>query len=152
MADRKGNPYHPFNFEVDVDGGGIGAGFAEFSGLGTEFEVAEYRAGTDKPNVVQKVFGKYKVSDVTLKRGVINSEKLFDWLKDMQNGDFEKGKRTVTVKMRDEANKNVVQSWTLIDAFPIKYTAPTLNAKGGGDVAMEELTLAVTDIQMSQEA
>lgn len=151
MPERK-TPYNAFNFQVDIDGGGIGAGFAEVSGLGAEIQMAEYRAGDDKPNAVQKIPGMYKVPDVTLKRGIIDSKKMFAWVKDLQKGKLEDAKRTVTVKLRDESNKNVVQVWTLLQAFPMKYTGPSLSAKGGGDVAMEELTLCVTDITYDQEA
>ena len=52
----------------------------------------------------------------------------------------------------DETNEKAVQSWVLIDAFPTKYTGPSLAAKGGGEVAMEELTLSVGDIQFQQGA
>ena len=42
----------------------------------------------------------------------------------------------------DEA-RNPVQLWTLRGVLPLKYTGPTLAAKGGGDAAMEELVLAI---------
>lgn len=35
-----------------------------------------------------------------------------------------------------------MQKWTLGNVVPMKYTGPTLAAKGGGDVAMEELVLS----------
>ena len=152
MADRT-SPYNNFNFIVEFSDGDIGAGFSEVSGLGTEITVAEYRNGNDKLNVVTKIAGIYKATDVTLKRGVIDSERLFDWLKELQGGGSESGgKRTLTVRLMDDANENPVQSWKLIDSFPTKYTAPSLTAKGGGDVAMEELSLSVFDIQYEQNA
>ena len=41
----------------------------------------EYRNGNDKENHVRKVPGLHKVGDVTLKRGIVNSKSLFDWIK-----------------------------------------------------------------------
>mgnify|MGYP002623838356 CR=1 FL=1 len=43
-----------------------------------------------------------------------------------------------------------MQQWTLINAFPMKYTGPTLAAKGGTDVAMEEWTLACEALKFEQ--
>ena len=47
----------------------------------------------------------------------------------------------MTITLHDEAQTKV-QSWILANVIPMKYTGPTLAAKGGGDVAMEELVLA----------
>jgi len=58
-------------------------------------------------------------------------------------------KRTVTVKLKNEdaTSAGAVVSWKLINAMPIKWTGPTLTAKGGSDVAIEELVLAVEHIE-----
>ena len=45
------------------------------------------------------------------------------------------------LRRSDEAG-TPVQKWTLGGVAPMKYTGPTLAAKGGGDVAMEELVLS----------
>ena len=73
MANRN-TPYGAFNFTVNFDGGEVFGGFSDVSGLGTEVTVAEYRNGNERENHVRKVAGVHKVSDVTLKRGVINSK------------------------------------------------------------------------------
>ena len=87
MADRN-SPYNAFNFTVAFGSGEIEGGFSEVSGLGTEITVAEYRNGSDKRNVVTKIAGMFKVSDVTLKRGIINSDAVFQMFK--ENGIFSK--------------------------------------------------------------
>ena len=48
--------------------------------------------------------------------------------------------RTVTIVLLDEA-RNAVLSLVLKNAQPKKWVGPTLAAKGGGEVAMEELHL-----------
>jgi phage tail-like protein len=151
MADRT-SPYSAFNFLVEFGNGDIQGGFSEVSGLGTEITASEYRNGSDRRNAVTKIPGMFKVPDVTLKRGVVNSDAVFNMFKALQNGDVANAKQTVTVTLLDETGGNAVQSWKLLDAFPIKYTGPSLSAKGGGDVAMEELTLSVGDIQYEQVA
>lgn len=151
MPDRD-SPYNAFRFTLDFGNGDIEGGFSEVSGLGTEITVAEYRNGNDARNVVTKIPGMFKVSDITLKRGIINSEAVFQMLRDLQDGKVEDAKQSVTVTLMDETGTNAVQKWVLIDAFLMKYTGPTLSAKGGGDVAMEELALSVGDIRYEQVA
>ncbi len=151
MPDRN-SPYNAFNFTVEFGNGDVQGGFSEVSGLGTEITVAEYRNGNDKRNTVTKIPGMFKAADVTLKRGIVNSEAVFKMFEDLQNGKVEDAKQTVTIILKDETGANDVQKWVLIDVFPTKYTGPSLSAKGGGDVAMEELALSVGDIQYEQVA
>ncbi|HEY2290953.1 MAG TPA: phage tail protein [Thermoanaerobaculia bacterium] len=137
-------PYGAFNFLVNLNGP-MGpqeplGGFSDVSGLGTEITVAEYRNGNEPENHVRKVPGVHKVSDVTLKRGIVNSSDLWAWIEDVRR--YGRGKqRDVVITLRDEAGKDV-ESWTLRGVIPMKWTGPTLAAKGGGDVAMEELVLS----------
>lgn len=149
MADRTA-PYGAFNFTVNLNGPNgpdtpLG-GFSDVSGIGTELTLAEYRNGNEKENHVRKIPGVHKVSDVTLKRGIVSSEDLWDWIKQVQR-EGTKGQRTVSITMKDEAGEDV-QTWVLRNVVPMKYTGPTLAAKGGGDVAMEELVLAAEGIDL----
>lgn len=148
------DPYAAFNFIVDR-GGGVDpestfGGFQEVSGLGTEVSVAEYRAGNDKANHVRKYATVFKSGDVTLKRGVMAVSDLYDWIKAVREGDRENSKRTVTVSLRNETGSEVVASWLLFGAQPIKLTGPALAAKGGGDVAIEEVVLSVERIDLEK--
>ena len=137
-------PYGAFNFLVNVNGPRgpeepLG-GFSDVSGIGTEITIAEYRNGNERENRVRKVPGVHKVSDVTLKRGIVNSSDLWEWIDDVRrNGPV--AQRDVVITLRDEAGRDV-EFWTLRGVVPMKYTGPTLAAKGGGDVAMEELVLS----------
>lgn len=148
MANRE-TPYGAFNFLVNINSDGVDpetvlGGFSDVSGLGVDIPVAEYRNGNEKENRVRKVSGVYKVSDVTLKRGIVSTKDLWRWIDDTRRtGPV--AQRDVVITLRDEAG-NDVQSWTLHNTVPTKYTGPTLAAKGGGDVAMEELVLAAESI------
>lgn len=137
-------PYGAFNFLVDL-GGGVAAGFSDVSGLTTELTVAEYRNGNEAENHVRKIPGVHKTSDVTCKRGLIGASELFEWIKQTRTDGY-KAKRTVVITLLDES-RNPVQKWKLAGAFPLKLTGPTLAAKGGGDVAMEELVLSVEGLE-----
>ncbi|HST50380.1 MAG TPA: phage tail protein [Pyrinomonadaceae bacterium] len=152
MAVHRDTPYGAFNFRLTADrfgdAGTIRAGFQEISGLGIEATVAEYRNGNDPENHVRKINGVYKVTDVTLKRGLIGDADFFGWLKDVRDGVQTNVLATVTIELMAEDHSGPVMSWKLTNARPIKYTGPTLNAKGGTDVAMEELVLACESISI----
>ena len=68
-------------------------------------------------------------------------DQLFDWIKETRTTGVAGKRKSVTITLHDEAQTKV-QSWVLANVIPMKYTGPTLAAKGGGDVAMEELVLA----------
>jgi phage tail-like protein len=142
--DERAHPYSAFNFAVQFVDQEISGGFSDVSGLGTEVTISEYRNGNDLENHVRKVPSTYKVSDVTLKRGIINSQDLWAWIEEVQTQGVG-AQRSVTITLRDEGGSDV-QSWTLYGVIPLKYTGPTLAAKGGGEVAMEELVLSAEAI------
>src|ERR1700687_3811821 len=101
MAVLRERPYVQFNYLVDLGNGstdGPEAGFQEISGIGMEVTVAEYRNGNEKENSVRKITGLNKSTDVTMKRGVIGSLNLYQWLDQIRNGD-QKALRTVTLQL-----------------------------------------------------
>jgi phage tail-like protein len=115
------HPYAQFNYLVD-----LGA------------EVAGPHAGFQECSRIQKLTGLNKSADVTLKRGLVNSAHLQQWL-DQVRKNHKAQHRTVKIKLQDEEHK-IVQTWKLLRARIIKHSGP-LNAKGG-DVAIEELVIA----------
>ncbi|MEW9553381.1 phage tail protein [Nonomuraea sp. NPDC050783] len=148
MAQRD-NPYGAFNFLVKLgdawDETQISGGFSDVSGLGNEVKFSEYRSGNDAANHVRKVANVNSTDDVTLKRGLIGDTRLFDWLRETRNGSFDP--RTVTIALQDEARTGTVCQWVLESAQPKKWVGPTLVAKGGGEVVMEELHLVAESIE-----
>lgn len=146
-------PYGVFNYLVNLGDGSEGevqGGFSEVSGLNAEVTVAEYRNGNDPVNYVRKIPAINKAGDVTLKRGVIGADNIYNWLEQIRNGDVT-AKRDVVIKLKNEdpTSSGAVVTWKLVQAMPIKWTGPTLTAKGGSDVAMEELVLSAETIIQS---
>lgn len=147
MATFRDNPYGAFNYLVSLGTGDestVVAGFSDVSGLGTEIAYSDYRNGNEKFNTVRKVANTFKNDDITLKRGLIGSTDLFQWFKRVSDGDHEP--RQVTITLLDEARQAVL-SFRLRNAQPKKWVGPTLAAKGGGEVAMEELHLVHEGIE-----
>lgn len=156
--ERKNRPYSQFNFTVswkeatDNKAGSLAedtaqAGFQEVSGLGMEITVAEYRAGNFLTNEPIKITGTVKTPDVTLKRGVIGSLDLYQWLHEVRNGS-QNHLKNVTIKLKAEDRGTTAQEWKLINARPIKYTGPSLTGKGT-DLAIEELVLSAERIELA---
>lgn len=149
MATERNNPYGAFNYLVSLgdknnDQEEVFGGFADVSGLGTEVSYSEYRNGNEKFNTARKIPNSHKVDDVTLKRGLCGSLKLYAWQKSVADGAY--APTTVTITLLDEARQPVA-TWVLRNAQPKKWTGPTLAAKGGGEVAMEELSLVHEGIE-----
>jgi phage tail-like protein len=145
------SPYGAFNFIIALgdaqgtgDEGTIIGGFSDVSGLGTDISYSEYRNGNEKFNTVRKVPNTHKNDDVTLKRGLVGSADLFAWIKTVRDGQADS--RQISITLLDEA-RSPVATWRLRNAQPKKWSGPTLAAKGGGEVAMEELHLVHEGIE-----
>ena len=139
-------PYGAFNFVVNFAGSELFGGFSDVTGLGSEITVAEYRYGNDLENHVRKIPGVHKVGDVTFKRGIIDSVPLWQWITETRTTGVN-AQKDVSITLLDEA-RAPVQKWLLRNAIPMKYTGPALAAKGGGDVAMEELVLSAEALEV----
>ena len=146
MPTNKRNKH--FNFVVDLGAGNTAGPQAAFQecNIGIEVTAAKYRKRNEKENSVQKITGLNKATDVTLKRGVIGSLDLYNWLNDIRNGN-QAATRDVTIQLQSEDHCEVVQTWKLIHTRIIKLVGEPMKAKGT-DVAMEELTLAYERLEM----
>jgi len=148
MAVQREHPYAQFNFLVDLGTGasdGPQAGFQECSQIGMSVDVIEYRNGNERENSVRKLTGLARYPDVTLKRGIIGSLDLYQWLNDIRNGNAA-AYRTVTVQLLSE-DRTVVQEWKLLRARVIKHVSGPFNARCS-DAAIEELTLAYERLEL----
>jgi phage tail-like protein len=148
LATDRDDPYHGFNFLVDLQTGetsSVKAGFQEVTGLNVEVTSAEYRNGNEPLNHPRKINGVYKVGDVTLKRGLIGSLDLFQWIDQTRKGD-PAAMKNIAISLQDEAHNGPVMTWRLTRARPIRYSGPSLNGKTGTDVAIEELVLSCEDL------
>jgi len=144
-------PLPAYNYLVDIAGRDPSeplGGFSDVSGLETDIHMSEYRDGNEADPHVRKIPGAHKVGDVTLKRGVVDSSDLWQWISDVRTFGYEK-KRDVLITLLDESGLPV-QQWKLRSVAPMKYTGPTLAGKGGGDVAMEELVLSVEGYEITK--
>ena len=104
MATYRDSPYGAFNFLVTLGDGQEAetvGGFSDCSGLGVEVSYSEYRNGNEKFNTVRKIANTYKNDDITLKRGLVGSLTLFEWLKAVGTGEHDP--RLVTITLLDDS-------------------------------------------------
>jgi phage tail-like protein len=149
MAVMRDRPYTQFNFLVDLgagDSASIDAGFEEVSGLDSSVDVIEYRTGNSKENSPIKLTGLNRVSDVTLKRGVIGSLSLYQWFDEIRNGN-QNALRNVRISLQSEDRTEIVMTWKLARARIIKHVSGPFNATGA-DVAVEEIVLAFERLEL----
>ena len=144
-------PLPAYNYIVNLNGprdpDKLLGGFSDVSGLTTEIHMSEYRDGNETETAVRKMPGSYKVGDITLKRGVVDSSDLWDWINQTRTTGI-LAQRDVVITLRDEG-ANPIQQWKLRNVVPMKYTGPTLAGKGGGEVAMEELVLSAEGYEIA---
>ena len=140
VGERK-DPYLSFRFLVEIQGLIVG-GFSEVSGLQAETEYEEKREGGVN-DYVHKLPKITKYPNITLKRGITDSDALWKWHQDVVNGKFER--KTVSIILMD-SEKNEKWRWAFERAYPVKWTGPDLKADSN-TVAVEALELAHNGIK-----
>jgi phage tail-like protein len=130
-------------FVFEVDGLEIGA-FQEVSGLSVQVEVQTIEEG-GLNDYVHQLPGRMKWPNLKLKRGVTDSDALFEWLnkssgEGLAGGGYKLERSTGRISLLD-ASYTPVRTWEFEGAFPVKWTGPSLSASNN-DVAVEELEIA----------
>lgn len=140
MADRE-DPLVGFHFGVDIQNGKITGYFTECSGLGSEHEVIEHKVVTETgQEVVMKLPGRLKWDNITLKRGITSSMDLWDWRKQVEDGDVDGARADGSIVMYDQ-NLNEVARWNFERAWPIKISGPQPKSDSN-EISVEELEMA----------
>lgn len=131
------NPCKNSRFIVEIDGI-LQAGFTEVVLSSASSDIIEYREG-ETPKV-SKIPGLTKYSNLVLKRGVTGSMELYNWYKKVEEGEISIPRKKVSIVLLDEQG-NEYARWNFVNAWPTKYAAPYLNARGN-EIAIETLEIA----------
>jgi phage tail-like protein len=132
------DPVGELRFKVtlgDINGHQIGW-FTECSGLQVEWEVHSYNEG-GLNDYSHKFRGRAKHQNLTLKRGVTYEDALLTWFQQCRD---HAERKDVVVQLLGPDGK-AVRTWQFMQAFPVKWQGPALNA-GSGNSATETLELA----------
>jgi phage tail-like protein len=135
------DPVGELRFKVQLPGVDLGR-FRECTGLAAEIEVKDYNEGGVNDRV-HKLPTRMKYPNLVLKRGVTYEDALLKWLWKTQQ---EAQRIDVTVSLMGP-NGQPVREWVFMEAFPIKWTGPNLNA-GSNQVATETLEIVHAGLQL----
>ena len=137
------DPFRNFKFRVEIDGIAEAA-FSEVAIGETTTEAIDYRDGTEPPHV-RKLPGMVKYGNITLKRGVTDSQVIYQWHKDILDGKIGDKRKSVTIVVIDEAGKDKAR-FVVSECWPTKYDPSDLNGKGN-EVFIELLELVNEGIE-----
>ncbi len=139
---KRVDPFATCKFHVEI-GEIKEAAFSECSGLEIATDVFEYQEG-GLNEYSHKLPGRTKLSNVTVKRGFATSNELYSWYLEMEQ-DLLQGKsitrKQVTITLYSTSEPKELMSWTLNDAFPVKWVGPVFKA-GEAAVAIETIEFA----------
>lgn len=139
MADRE-DPLIGFHFGIEISGA-VSGYFTECSGLGSEQEIIEHKVVSQNgQEVMMKIPGRLKWEDITLKRGITSSMDIWNWRKQVEDGDVDAARRNGSVKMYDQ-HLNTVAQWDFENAWPVKVSGPQPKADSN-EIGVEELVIA----------
>lgn len=127
-------------FSLEVDSVSMGF-FRECSGLSTESEVVEHLVVNSKgQQIIQKVPGRAKWSDITLKKSMDGAKDLWNWRKQVLDGQYDKYRRNGSIVIYNSENTEVAR-WNFQNGWPSAWKGSDLSSSSD-EVATEEVTIA----------
>jgi phage tail-like protein len=100
--------YPAFAYVVDLttaDGTKSLGGFWQVNGLPATISATATSPGHSQGSSPRKILGLHKVGDIVLKRGVVDSAGLWDWIDAVRNGNTALANGTVQITLRDETRR-----------------------------------------------
>ncbi len=143
-------PLKKYNFKVQMANIDV-AGFSEVSGFDASVDVVEYREGSEAINSPRKMPGLTKYGNVTLKWGMSESLSFYEWVAGISNGEkaaAEERVQDIVIYLQDDRHEDTA-NWTLVNAWPCKYTAPDFNASSS-EIAFESVEIAFEEMRRNQ--
>ncbi len=129
-------------FLFEVDGVEIGR-FMEVGGLQVDVATEEVEEGGEN-SFVHKLPGRMVWPNITLKRGVTQSDNLFSWFNESSGESFAANGSALTRKTAAitllAGDGTRLRAWNFDDVYPVKWTGPSFST-GGAEAANEELEI-----------
>lgn len=127
MSSARIDPWRTVRYLLEWDGL-VQAGFSEVTIPDTSTDPIEYREGNEI-TTVRKIPGLTKYSNIVCKRGITKNMELFNWYKEIVDGNINTFRKTISILLLDELGNEAVR-WDFTNAWPNKYDPPDLNATG----------------------
>lgn len=139
MPSRNTDPLVGFHFRLDVSGAVTGF-FTEVGGLGSETEIIEHKVVNDTGvDFVQKIPGRLKWGDITLKRGITEVIDMWNWRKLVEDGDIAGARKNGSIMMMNQS-LDIIAQWDFTNGWPSKVTGPQLQSDSNA-FGVEEMTI-----------
>jgi phage tail-like protein len=133
------DPLLGFNFGLEVQGE-VSGYFTEISGVGSEHEIIEHKVVDQQGHeIIQKIPGRLKWGDVTLKRGVTSSMDIWKWRAKVEQGKMGDARKNGSIVMLAREYRAVAR-WNFTNGWPSKVSGPTFKADSN-EFGIEELVI-----------
>lgn len=144
MASKSGRGSDPligFNYRLEIEGK-LSGYFTECNGIGSENEIVEHKVvDEDGREFVQKIPGRLKWQDVTLKRGITDTMDIWDWRKMVEDGKMGEARINGSIIMMDRNYEDVAR-WNFENGWPSKVTGPSVKSDSN-EFGVEEVTIVI---------
>lgn len=151
MASKSGRVSDPlvgFNFRLEIDGK-LSGYFSECSGIGAENEIIEHKCVDEQGReFVQKIPGRVKYPDITLKRGITDSMDIWDWRDEVENGTMGSARTNGSIIMMDRNYQDVAR-WNFENGWISKVNGPSVKADSN-EFGIEEVTIVVERLERAK--
>ena len=128
-----------FIFVLEIDSVERGS-YRKCSGIESETETIEYKEATkDGRMIIRKVPGAMKWSDITLERRIDDSKYLWEWRKQVIDGDIDGARRHGSIVAKNSKMEEVGR-WNFENGWPSKWTGADFDA-GANEVATEKIVI-----------
>ena len=128
-----------FIFVLEIDSVEMGS-FRKCSGIESETETIEYKEATkDGKMIIRKVPGAMKWSDITMERRIDDTTSLWEWRKQVIEGDIDAARRNGSIVAKNSKMEEVAR-WNFEAGWPSKWTGADFDA-GSNEVATEKVII-----------
>ena len=139
MALPEGDAVAGYAWQIEIDGMTI-AQFKELSGVSSEVAVIEHRENkAGGIPVLKKLPGHVSSGDLTLKKGKTEDKSLWQWHKQVQDGDVAGARKNGSVVLYDYARGELAR-FNFVNAWVSKVSIGGLSASAN-DILLEECVI-----------
>lgn len=147
MALAQGDPVATRLFGIEIDGVNI-AQFQEVGGITNTIQPIEHRENTPGgQQVIKKLPGNVSSGDITLKRGKSADRTLWQWFRQVRDGDIAGARRNGSVILYDY-ERGEVSRYNFRNGWPSRLNISTLSAPGQSAV-IEECVISHEGLDMA---
>ncbi len=134
-------------FGIEIDGVQI-AQFRDVAGVSNAITAIEYRENTpDGVQVLKKLPGNQSAGDITLRRGKSGDRALWEWFKQVRDGDIAGARRNGSIILYDYEQGEVAR-YNFVNGWPSRLSITNLTAPGN-DVVVEECVITHEGVELA---